>query len=44
MKVVRDSLATHSQACVTAVSDANKQIGILLNHRIGQQRIDKIFK
>jgi len=44
MKVVRDSLATHSQDCVEAVSEANKQVAILLRHRIGQQRIDTIFK
>jgi hypothetical protein len=44
MGVVRDSLATHSEECVTAVGDATKQLGILLKHRIGQQHIDKQFK
>ncbi|XP_065349861.1 putative serine protease K12H4.7 [Cloeon dipterum] len=43
MRVVRDSLATHSDECVSAVAEANKQFEILLRHRIGQQRIDKLF-
>ena len=44
MGVVRDSLATHSEACVANVADATKQVGILLKHRLGQQHLDKLFR
>ncbi|XP_059485421.1 putative serine protease K12H4.7 isoform X2 [Neocloeon triangulifer] len=43
MRVVRDSLATHSEECVTSVQEANRQLDILLRHRIGQQKVDKLF-
>lgn len=42
--VVRDSLATYSEDCATAVQKSIQQVEILLKHRIGQQSLNEKFK
>lgn len=42
-KVVQESLATHSDDCVTAIQQGVEQIGVLLKQEIGQQNLNKIF-
>lgn len=42
--VVKDSLATYSDACVDAVEKSFQQAELLLNHRIGQLSFNKKFK
>lgn len=42
--VVKDSLATYSDDCVTAVEKSFDQVEILLRHRIGQLSLNKKFK
>lgn len=42
--VVENALREHSQACVDALADANKQFHIMLRHPIGQQGLVKKFK
>ena len=44
MIVVENSLKTHSQACVDAISAAIKQVNIMLRHIIGQRGLEKLFK
>ncbi|XP_068977754.1 putative serine protease K12H4.7 [Bombus flavifrons] len=41
--VVENALKEHSEACVNAILEANKQFHIMLHHPIGQQGIAKKF-
>lgn len=42
--VVKNSLATYSQDCVTAVQKSIQQVEILLRHMIGQRSLNQKFK
>lgn len=43
-EVVKDSLATYSDDCVTAVQKSIQQIEILLKHRVGMISLNDKFK
>lgn len=43
-EVVKNSLATYSDACVTAVQKSMQQVELLLKHMIGQRSLDEKFK
>ncbi|XP_064088841.1 putative serine protease K12H4.7 [Macrobrachium nipponense] len=44
LEVVRDALATVSEACNTAIKEATRQLQLLMAHRVGWQNITKRFK
>ncbi|XP_044268918.1 putative serine protease K12H4.7 [Tribolium madens] len=43
-RVIKESLATHSDDCVTAVQQGIDQIGVLLKQAIGQANLNELFK
>ncbi|XP_067008768.1 putative serine protease K12H4.7 isoform X2 [Anabrus simplex] len=42
--VVQDDLQNQDPMCVQAVGNATQQINLLLNHRLGQQTVTKLFR
>lgn len=43
-RVIKESLATHSDDCVTAIQQGVEQVGVLLKQAIGQANLNELFK